>query len=155
MPEPHPLRLDRSRYHASVHGNFDSCVRFYQDGLPFDAAGALCAELCSAEQLALADRNTPPQMPDAGDRIPGKSEDLTSDIRSPTSDVNLERWAKGEVRYRPNKVFAAIRERYNKSVTTFADAAEFLVNDVKLIPASQASKKLLAMGGVTQSREEP
>jgi hypothetical protein len=42
-------------------------------------------------------------------------------------------------------------------VSTFADAIEFLVSDVKLIPASEASKKLLAGGSVTPAippREE-
>jgi hypothetical protein len=68
--------------------------------------------------------------------------------------VNLELWAKGQARYVPAKVFAAIRERYNKSVTTFADAIEFLVNDAQLVPASQASKQLLAMGGAAPVREE-
>jgi hypothetical protein len=82
------------------------------------------------------------------------SNDPTSDIRPLSSEVNLELWAKGEARYVPAKVFAAIRERYNKSVTTFADAIEFLVDDAKLIPASQASKQLLASGGTAPAREE-
>jgi hypothetical protein len=76
-------------------------------------------------------------------------------IRPLTSGaVNLELWAKGEARYVPAKVFAAIRERYSKSVSSFADAIEFLVNDAKLIPASQASKKLLAAGGPAPVKEE-
>src|ERR1700747_2493459 len=147
MPDPHPLRLDRLRYHSSEHGEFQNRVRYWQDGLPFDASGELCTELCSAEQMAAADAKAPqPQMSDVGDRMPDP------DLRLPTfvmnvDEVNLEQWAKGEARYVPAKVFAAIRERYNKSVTTFADAIEFLVNDAQLIPASQASKHLLAGGG--------
>jgi hypothetical protein len=155
MPnDPHPLRLDRSRYHASEHGDHANAARFWQDGLPFDAHGHLCTELCSPAQLAKADRKAPKrQMPDVGDQ---RSD---SDIRHPTSgidpgEVNLELWATGQARYVPARVFAAMRERYNKSVSSFADAIEFLVNDVKLIPASQASKKLLAAGGPAPVREE-
>jgi hypothetical protein len=158
MPQAeHPLRLDRSRYHSSIHGDFNSNVRFYQDGLPFDAHGHLCVEHCSAEQLAKADAKAPARrMPDVDGQM-SEGSDPTSDIRPPTSDVNLELWAKGEARYPPFKVFAAIRERYSKSVSTFADAIKFLVSDVKLIPASEASKKLLAGGSVAPAippREE-
>ena len=159
MPDPHPLRLDRSRYHSSVHGEFQSTTHYWQDGLPFDALGHLVTDECSPEQLALADKKAPRvQMSDVRCQI-SEGSDPTSDIRPLTSDfadgeVNLELWAKGEARYLPGKVFAAIRERYNKSVTTFADAIEFLVNDVKLIPREQASTKLLAMGGVARAKEE-
>jgi hypothetical protein len=154
MPEPHPLRLDRSRYHSSIHGDFDNNVRFHQDGLPFDAHGELCTEHCSAAQLAKADAAASPRrMPDGGGQM-SEGTDPTSDIRPPASDVNLELWAKGEARYPPFKVFAAIRERYSKSVSTFADAIEFLVSDVKLIPQSAASKKLLAAGAPAPGREE-
>ena len=83
-----------------------------------------------------------------------EASDPSSDICHPTSEVNLELWAKGEARYLPGKVFAAIRERYNKSVTTFADAIEFLVNDVKLVTKEQASPALLSMGGVARAKEE-
>jgi hypothetical protein len=145
MPDPHPLRLDRSRYHSSEHGEFQSRVRYWQDGLPFDALGELCIEHCNPEQLAKAPRPQLRPMPASEpDEEPPPDEGA----------VNLELWAKGEARYVPAKVFAAIRERYNKSVSTFADAIEFLVNDVKLIPASQASKKLLAVGGPAPVREE-
>jgi hypothetical protein len=160
MPnDVHPLRLDRSRYHSSEHGDHPNRARFWQDGLPFDAHGELCTELCSADQMAAADAKAPRapdvghQMSDVGDQMSG-SNDPTSDIRPLSSEVNLELWAKGEARYVPAKVFAAIRERYNKSVTTFADAIEFLVNDAKLIPASEASKQLLAGGGTAPVREE-
>jgi hypothetical protein len=157
MPGPHPLRLDRSRYFSSVHGDFDSAVRFYQDGLAFDAHGHLCVEHCDAAQRAAADAKAPrKQMTDDGEQ---RTDDPSSVIRPPSSDlaegeVNLELWAKGETRYLPAEVFAAIRERYSKSVTTFADAIEFLVNDVKLVRREQASPALLAMGGVTAALEE-
>jgi hypothetical protein len=150
MPEPHPLRLDRSRYHSSEHGDFTNAVRFWQDGLPFDALGELCTDHCSAEQLAKADAKAPKLkalLTEPGGVIP-------ADAPLDPGAVNLELWATGQARYVPAKVFAAIRERYSKSVSTFADAIEFLVNDVKLIPASRASKKLLAGGGAVPVREE-
>jgi hypothetical protein len=150
----HPLRLDRSRYFSSVHGNFDSAARFYQDGLPFDAHGEVCTELCSAAQLASAQRKAPRlEMPDVADQMPDENKP-SSDIRSPASDIDLELWAKGETRYLPAEVFAAIRARYNKSVTTFGDAVEFLVNDVRLIPREQASLALLSMGRIAASVKE-
>jgi hypothetical protein len=131
MPDPHLLRLDRSRYHSSVHGEFQSPTHYWQDGLPFDAVGHLVVAECDAEMLAKADAKAPrPQpraTPDEGTPAP--------DNDPPPGEVNLELWAKGEARYPPFKVFAAIRERYSKSVSTFADAIEFLVNEAKLIPA--------------------
>jgi hypothetical protein len=159
MPnDVHPLRLDRSRYHSSEHGEFQNRMRYWQDGLPFDALGELCVEHCSAEQREEADRKAPKpqQSPDPGG-FPHPSPDEFADALRERLDegaVNLELWAKGDARYVPAKVFAAIRERYNKSVTTFADAIEFLVNDAKLIPASEASKQLLAGGGTAPVREE-
>jgi len=36
-----PAQLDRSRYFATVHGEFDDEVRYWQDGLPFDAHGRI------------------------------------------------------------------------------------------------------------------
>ena len=36
-----PTQLDRSRYFATVHGEFDDEVRYWQDGLPFDAHGRI------------------------------------------------------------------------------------------------------------------
>jgi hypothetical protein len=154
MPQPHPLRLDRSNYHSSVHGEFQSLTHYWQDGLPFDEHGHLVINDCTPEMLERAGAKAPKTAspppsdpPKPGSK--GEPEPLTE------GDVNLELWAKGEARYHPGKVFAAIRERYSKSVTTFGDAIEFLVYDLKLIPASEASKKLLATGGATQSREEP
>ena len=158
MPaDPHPLRLDRSRYHSSVHGDFQSPTHYWQDGLPFDALGHLVVAECDEEMFAKADARAPrAQKSEIRSQKPENS-----DFRLPTSDpdfaegeVNLELWAKGEARNLPGKVFAAIRERYNKSVSTFADAIEFLVNDVKLVPREQASTKLLAMGGQASAREE-
>ena len=151
MPDTHPLRLDRSRYFSSVHGDFDSRVRFFQDGLPFDAHGHLCAELCDAAPEAEI-RN---QKSESGSENSGPA----SDFRLPTSDtaegdVNLELWARGQARYVPGAVFAAIRERYNKSVTSFADAIEFLVDDAKLVPKHEAAPALLAQGGVPEAKEE-
>jgi hypothetical protein len=153
MPnDVHPLRLDRSRYHSSEHGDFTNEVRFWQDGLPFDAHGELCTELCDGEQLAKADAKAPKTKPKALLTEPGGVAPADDPIEP--GAVNLELWAKGEARYVPAKVFAAIRERYSKSVSTFADAIEFLVDDAKLIPASQASQKLLAAGGSAPVREE-
>ena len=49
-------RLDRSRYHSTVHGERTpddpmASVHYYQDGLPFDSAGHLVEELLDDEQL--------------------------------------------------------------------------------------------------------
>src|SRR6202040_2927457 len=112
MSEPHPLRLDRSRYHSSVHGEFQSTTHYWQDGLPFDALGHLVTDECSPEQLALADKKAPRSVPPL---VPtqvaiGKTADpewVDPLIRD--GEVNLELWAKGEARYLPGKVFAAIR----------------------------------------------
>ena len=145
----HPLRLDRSRYHSSEHGDQPNRARFWQDGLPFDAHGELCTELCDAGQIAKANAKAP--KPSAA-RMPAGAQ--PHEERPDEGAVNLELWAKGEARYVPAKVFAAIRERYSKSVSTFADAIEFLVSDAKLIPASQASKKLLATGAPPPVKEE-
>jgi|ERR1043166_3318867 hypothetical protein len=168
MTDAHPLRLDRSKYHASVHGEFQGRTRYWQDGLPFDALGELVAEECSAEQLAQADAKAPrpqPANPPRGGeggggvdhgRSDGGGDPATQEVAPALTqgEVNLELWAKGEARYLPAAVFKAVRERYNKSVSTFADAIEFLVNEAKLIPASEASQQLLGQGGIAPVKEE-
>jgi hypothetical protein len=152
MTEPHPLRLDRSKYHSSEHGDFANDIRFWQDGLPFDAHGQLCDESCDAEQMVKADRKGRKFVkPAAAAALP---DGRPAEPPLLDGEVNLELWAKGEARYVPAAVFAAIRERYSKSVSTFADAIEFLVNDAKLIPASQAAQRLLSAGVPAPVREE-
>ncbi len=140
---PHPLRLDRSKYHASEHGDHPDRMRFRQDGLPFDARGHLCTELCSAEDVARADDKA--ARAKAHELETPEPEDAAADDGS----VNLERWGRGEAHYEPGRVFAAIRHRYNKFVRTFADAIDFLVFDACLIPEAEASRKLF------ESHERP
>lgn len=155
MPDPHPLRLDRSKYFSSVHGEFQSPTHYYQDGLPFDALGHLVVAECSKEQLAAADAKAPRSVPSKpGDKDSPPNPLAASQPALTEGEVNLELWAKGQARYVPGEVFAAIRERYSKSVTTFADAIEFLVNEAKLIPPEQASKQLLGQGGAAPVKEE-
>ena len=61
-------------------------------------------------------------------------------------EVDLELWLKGAERYVPTKVFAAVKRRYAKRVTTFAEAVEFLVGEVKLVPPADVAPQLQPKG---------
>jgi hypothetical protein len=159
------IRLDRSRYHSTVHGERTpddplAQVHYYQDGLPFDAAGHLVEDALDDEQKSRLVRTTNKQAPpptdvapaDAGAHGHGAAEsadvedkaDAPASAAAPVADepVNLELWLTGEAKYLFDQVQAAIRQRYSKTVNTVVDAVEFLVLEQSLVDIGKVAKKL-------------
>lgn len=49
------------------------------------------------------------------------------------NDVNLESWLRGEARYAPHQVRAAVKERFHRSIQKISDIVVDLVLDEKLV----------------------
>ena len=179
------IRLDRSRYHSTVHGERTpddplANVHYYQDGLPFDAAGHVVEDVLSDEQKGALERKSSKQAPaeTARSRESGNpAEILDSRLRgnerdaddpdahasaadapaaasAPPADepVNLELWLTGKDKYLFDQVQAAIRARYSKTVNTVTDAVEFLVLEQSLVALDKVSKKLAPSLTLPRSR---
>ena len=143
------MRLDRSRYFATEHGQFEDAARYWQDGLAFDADGKLVKTRLTPKpprRLAAAGAvASPPAAPveSAAPEAAAAAEAVAApEPAKPNDEVDLERWLKGEVRYVSTQVFAAIRRRYGKTVTTFDESAAFLVGEVKLVPPADVDERL-------------
>lgn len=153
------LRMDRSRDHATVHGERPADdphvnVHFMQDGMPFDARGYLIYDLITEEKIkAIADRKLKKlkASPSTADEDTGAPDDKTPDDKpaddepSPsadTADVNLEAWLRGEVSYPWFMVKKAVRDAHSTNIAKTADMVEFLVHDLKIIPREQVSPEL-------------
>lgn len=153
MQQTPTLRLDRSRDFSTVHGERmvgDSHVRvfFYQDGLPFDAGGSLVLDIIedaglrakAERKLKEAAKVSATAEAESVDAVVGK-EDGTAD----KGDVNLESWARGEVKYQWYLVSEAIVRRFARRVTNTADAINLLVEEGVIQPdaLSPANRKHL------------
>lgn len=151
------IRLDRSRPVAEVHGEVEHGLTFIQDGLPFSNQGELIEALLTTDEqretvekklrrlkkLAEAQQEPQPQSTStAGNDDDEDDEEGGDDDTETSNDYNFEAWLRDEVRYIPGKLFKAARERFNRQFSTFADLAEFLVHDQKLMPAEQVPTKL-------------
>lgn len=168
MAKVQTIRVDRTRDHATIHGERgpDDPYRaafFQQDGLFFDASGALIPELVpealkakvekklrklnggklpdETQQAAPAGENAP-----EGDDTGKDGEDETNDDDdNPLSDeVNLDSWLTGNTNYPWFAVAKAIRERFKKNVSSAADAVLFLVVDEKIVAPEDIADKFKA-----------
>jgi hypothetical protein len=138
--------LDRSRYFATEHGGFDNAVRYWQDGLAFDADGKLVKTRLTPKQprrlgAAGAVASPPAALGESAATAPEAAAPAAPES-PPNGEVDLERWLKGAERHVPTKVFAAVKRRYARRVTTFAEAVEFLVGEVKLVPPADVDARL-------------
>lgn len=152
------LRLDKSRYHSTIHGERrpdDPHVRavYLQDGIHFDAHGFHIDELITDEKTrALVDRRLKRQTKaapkqegddpvDAGD---GEDEEAGSPPGGPESseDVNLEAWLRGEAKYPWFGITKLVRERYHQNLSKMVDVLEFLVFDEKVVREDELSPEL-------------
>lgn len=160
---PQRLRMDKSKYYSSVHGeratdDAHAKVHFYQDGLPFDGEGLLLVDLVPEDKKTLVERRiaklngkTPvPQAapePDPDDEDENENDDETNSQPEPplsADEVNIESWLRGEAKYPWFSLVAAIRARFNKQVNNTTDAVTFLVEDEKVISPAQLAEYLKA-----------
>lgn len=156
------LKLDRSRDHATVHGE-GATHAFEQDGLPFDHQGELVMDLVRPEQMPFVQKKLrrlaklageapaptapPPEPPSQGneskiDGDAGDDDDDDDKDDNPASDMNFEAWLKDEVKYQQHEVFKEARRRYNKVFTNYRDLAEFLVFEENVIGPDEVPTKL-------------
>lgn len=153
------ITLDRSRTHATVHGE-GATHAFEQDGLPFDHHGTLVMELVKPEQRPLVEKklkrlarlageapkppeSTPPVPPEQdGEDNSGDDDDDDDDDSDVASEMNFEAWLKDEAKYPQHEVFKEARKRYNKVFTNYRDLAEFLVFEENVVGPDQVPTKL-------------
>lgn len=126
------IMLDRSRYFSSVHGEITDNVFFRQDGLPFDGAGNLVEKALDEAGRKTVERKLK--------EIAKKPADAEPEVVDP-ANVNLEQWLRGTVRYPYHIVQNAIRDRYHRTITNFAEAVEFLVIEQRLVPEEEIAKE--------------
>jgi hypothetical protein len=142
--------LDRSRYFATEHGEFEDAARYWQDGLAFDADGKLVKARLTPKPPRRLDAEgavaSPPAAPDDSAAAAPEAAAPAAPESPPHGEVDLERWLKGAARYVPTKVFAAVKRRYARRVTTFAEAVDFLVGEVKLVPRADVAPQLRPKG---------
>lgn len=154
------LRMDRSKPFATVHGerlpgDLHQNTHFFQDSMPFDAAGLLIYDAIEDPKIkAIADRKLkkmPAAKPAAEGDGDGADDDdpdngTGGDTKPPAStspdDVNLEAWLRGEMSYPWFSITKAVRERHSQNISKQADMVEFLVRDLKIIPEDQVGADL-------------
>ena len=168
MAKVQTIRLDRSRSYATIHGERgpDDPHRtafFKQDGLYFDAAGALIPELVPVELKEKVEKKLRklnggklpdeiPQAAPAGENAPegddaendGESDDDDDDDDKSSDDINIESWLTGEANYQWFAISKAIRERFKKNVSNAQDAVLFLVVDEKVVAPENLAPKFKA-----------
>jgi hypothetical protein len=140
------LKLDRSRYHATVHGE-NATHAFEQDGLPFNHQGELVEKLVSKEKRPLVEKKLKrlaklasgtPVEPE----VVEKTEDDDDDEGDASSEMNFEQWLKDQVRYEQHAVFKEAKKRYNKVFSNYRDLAEFLVFEENICGPEDVPTKL-------------
>lgn len=156
--KPVRLRMDKSRYYSSIHGERQpddphAKISFYQDGLPFDGEGLLLLDLVPDDKKDMVERRLkklnaarPEPEPVRTAPVVGEDDDDADDEkRQPEitpGDVNLEAWLRGEANYVWFSIPAAIRTRFGKNVANKTDAVTFLVEEEKIVAPAQLSEAL-------------
>ncbi len=155
------LRMDRSRYYSTVHGEREqqdphARAVYMQDGLSFDGEGFLIAELVPENKKAAVEARlkklshaekkhaSPATAADDGDFGP-----TGQDSQQPgetAGGVNLESWLRGEERYPWFQVAGAIRARFNRNVNNQTDAVIFLAQE-GLVPPDQMAENFQKLLG--------
>lgn len=155
------LRMDRSKPYSTVHGerlpgDLHQNTHFFQDNMPFDAAGLLIYDAIQDPKIkAIADRKlkklpeAKPAAADSNDGADGPDPDNDAGDKPPASvapgDVNLEAWLRGEEAYPWFSITKAVRERHNANISKQSDMVEFLIRDLKIIPEDQLADDLRAL----------
>lgn len=144
--------LDRTRKHASVHGEAEHGLAYKQDGLPFNAQGELIEVLVNTpEQKATLERKLkklkhkrpaapePAKAPAAA--APADEDDDEDDV-SGDDDINFDAWARGIERYEWIVLQRAAKKRFSKVFTSKEQLIEFLVFDAKIIALADVADAL-------------
>lgn len=142
------LKLDRSRYFATCHGEGMSHA-FEQDGLPFDHQGDLVLKQVKTDaqkalvekklrRLAKLQAGAPKDDPDP-ETAPGPDEE---DDAEANSEMNFEAWLKDEVQYPQHEVFKEAKKRFSKVFTNYKSLAEFLVFEEQILGPDDVPTKL-------------
>ena len=174
MAQP-TLRLDTSKKYSTVHGdrspddpNYHVC--FYQDGLPFDSDGAVVPDdgKTAPWVINVMDGNTLVQVkhhPLYNDEMrkklarkmarftkgPADEPEPTTEVddeeskEAASDDVNIISWLKGEAKYEPFLIYAAVKKRYSLNLHRIRDVVEALVLDQKLVAEESVDKRLMKM----------
>jgi hypothetical protein len=80
--------------------------------------------------------------PDAAVDEEEAEETAAGEANDPADDVNLVSWLKGEERYMPTLIRAAVKKRYHVQHREIPPLVVHLVDDEKLIPREQVCKEL-------------
>lgn len=150
------VTMDRSKYHSSVHGERTPGdphhgVCFFQDGLPFDAAGRLLLDKVdqrNPELVALAQRKV--KQAEAARAARAKGADGAGKADGPPAqgdpnDVNLEAWLRGELQYHWSTITQTVKARYGRVVADKKQAVNFLVADERLLTPEQIAPENRAL----------
>lgn len=135
------LVLDRTRKHASVHGEVENGLAYKQDGLPFDAQGNLIEALVNTPDLrAIVERKlkrvkkqVAPATPAEAGAQQEDDDDPADKNKAGDDDVNFDAWARGMVRYEWTLLQRVARKRFSRSFSSKENIIEFLIEDAKLI----------------------
>lgn len=145
--KPIVVHMDRSRDYATVHGDRmpndpHLNVHFYQNGLPFNAAGILVQDhpeilndekkqakvarlIKKAEMLRAA---APGNDADDEDRDDDdRDEDEDEDRENEPAPINLVKWAAGEQKVQWQQVSDAVTRKLSKRPVSKRDALEMLI----------------------------
>lgn len=140
-------RLDTSRPYGFVSGETGLNIAFEQDGWPYDAHGDLIeAGLHGVQLQVLAEKRQraaaklAAQQAKAG-AVAADEDDEDKDadptqaqttVGNGEDDINLIMWLKGEARYKPHEIQAALKKRYGVNKPRPRDAALYLVEEQRL-----------------------
>jgi hypothetical protein len=160
------LRMDKSRPHATIHGERAAgdrhAIAFYQqDGIHYDAHGYHIPELIDDDKVrGLIERRLRRQQKLEGEKAEVDAQtdaapDDDPDAASTDDDaVNLEAWLRGEVKYQWHMITSAVRKRYSQNLNRTIDVLECLVYDHEVVSEDQLAdsfKDILRNKGDRQS----
>lgn len=145
--------LDRTRKHATVHGEVEHGLAYKQDGLPFNAQGELIEALVvTPDQKATLERKlkkakankSKPQAADPVQQpVQAQASDEDDDDDALTDeDINFDAWARGIERYEWIALQRAAKKRFAKVFTSKEQLVEFLVFDEKIIALADVAPAL-------------
>jgi hypothetical protein len=84
-------------------------------------------------------------VPKAAPALDDEGDEVAPQLEFGADEVNLISWLKGEIKYTPNEVFAAVKNRHGIALTRLREVVAHLVDDEKLLPEAQVSPHLLAL----------
>jgi hypothetical protein len=166
------LRLDRSKYFSTVHGDRTPedphfRVAFLQDGLPFDCNGELVPDdgrtepwegIAEGQKIKFTPLYDVPMRerlakkkerlakraakPDTSEEPEQKTANAAARADAAADDVDLVAWLRGEASYETYLLFAAARKRFSIAYSKLGQLVEDLVLDHKLIEERELAPRL-------------